>query len=273
MDENMNYTPTPGGTPNPAPYTTPNAAPVYTAPTTGPVYSTPGTGPAYAAPGAGPAYSAPGAGPAYTAPGTGPMYAAPVPAPKKSPLVPLLILAAVVVVAICAAVFFITRNSATSVAKRYVTGYYENDKLASSLWVYDYEALLLTDYDGDEEAFFEDMSDEYDADITSWNEYYKAVDTYWKEYWEDSYGKYKVSVDVVRSKDISVRKLMEDESGAISYLEENLNFDSDKISAAKIVTVKGKLAGEDDIKRDKFEIYMVKIGFTWHVLDWDFIED
>lgn len=266
MDENFNYNPapTPGAAPNPAPYTAPNAAPVYTAPTTGPVYSTPGTGPAYAAPGATPAYSAPGAGS---------MYAAPVLTPKKSLLVPLLIIAAVVVVAICAAVFFITRNSATSVAKRYVTGYYENDKLASSLWAYDYEALILLDYGGDEEVFFEAMSDEYDADITSWNEYYKAVDTYFKEYWEDNYGKYKVSVEVVRSKDISVRRLLDDESDAISYLEENLNFDSDKISAAKIVTVKGKLAGEDDIMREKFEIYMVKIGLTWRVLNWDFVGD
>ena len=250
MDENFNYNPapTPGAAPNPAPYTAPNAAPVY--------YTAPTTGPAYAAP-------------MYAAP----MYAAPVPAPKKSLLVPLLIIAAVVVVAICAAVFFITRNSATSVAKRYVTGYYENDKLASSLWAYDYEALILLDYGGDEEVFFEAMSDEYDAGITSWNEYYKAVDTYFKEYWEDNYGKYKVSVEVVRSKDISVRRLLDDESDAISYLEENLNFDSDKISAAKIVTVKGKLAGEDDIMREKFEIYMVKIGLTWRVLNWDFVGD
>ena len=266
MDENFNYNPapTPGAAPNPAPYTAPNAAPVYTAPT---------TGPAYAAPGAGPAYAAPGAAPAYSAPGAGSMYAAPVPAPKKSPLVPLLILAAVVVVAICAAVFFITRNSATSVAKRFITGYYENDKLYTSLWAYDFEAFLLTSYDGDEEAFFEEMSDEYDADITSWNEYHKAVDTYFKEYWEDNYGKYKVSVEVVRSKDISVRRLLDDESDAISYLEENLNFDSDKISAAKIVTVKGKLAGEDDIMREKFEIYMVKIGLTWRVLAWSYLDD
>lgn len=249
MDENFNYNPapTPGAAPNPAPYTAPNAAPVY--------------------------YTAPTTGPAYAAPGAAPMYAAPVPAPKKSLLVPLLIIAAVVVVAICAAVFFITRNSATSVAKRYVTGYYENDKLASSLWAYDYEALILLDYGGDEEVFFEAMSDEYDADITSWNEYYKAVDTYFKEYWEDNYGKYKVSVEVVRSKDISVRRLLDDESDAISYLEENLNFDSDKISAAKIVTVKGKLAGEDDIKRDKFEIYMVKMGLVWRVLAWSYLDD
>lgn len=249
MDENFNYNPapTPGAAPNPAPYTAPNAAPVY--------------------------YTAPTTGPAYAAPGAAPMYAAPVPAPKKSLLVPLLIIAAVVVVAICAAVFFITRNSATSVAKRYVTGYYENDKLASSLWAYDYEVLLLLDYGGDEEVFFEAMSDEYDADITSWNEYYKAVDTYFKEYWEDNYGKYKVSVEVVRSKDISVRRLLDDESDAISYLEENLNFDSDKISAAKIVTVKGKLAGEDDIMREKFEIYMVKIGLTWRVLAWSYLDD
>lgn len=249
MDENFNYNPapTPGAAPNPAPYTAPNAAPVY--------------------------YTAPTTGPAYAAPGAAPMYAAPVPAPKKSLLVPLLIIAAVVVVAICAAVFFITRNSATSVAKRYVTGYYENDKLASSLWAYDYEALILLDYGGDEEVFFEAMSDEYDADITSWNEYYKAVDTYFKEYWEDNYGKYKVSVEVVRSKDISVRRLLDDESDAISYLEENLNFDSDKISAAKIVTVKGKLAGEDDIMREKFEIYMVKIGLTWRVLAWSYLDD
>ena len=239
MDENFNYNPTstPDGAPNPAPYNAPNAAPVYTAPTTGPA------------------------------------YAAPVPAPKKSPLVPLLIVAAVVVVAICAAVFFITRNSATSVAMRYITACFKDDKLATSLWAFDLYDFYLIDYDGDEETFFEDESDRLDADITSWNEYHKAVDIYNKEYWEDTYGKYTLSVDVIRSKDISVRTALEDNETFVSYLEENLNFDTDKISDAKLVTLKVKIDGEDDIVRDKCEVYMVKTGLVWRVLYWSYIDD
>ena len=266
MDENFNYnpTPTPDGAPNPAPYNAPNAAPVYTAPTTGPVYNTPGTGPAY---------NAPGGAPVYTAPANGYMYAAPAPAPKKSPLVPLLIIAAVVIVAICAAVFFITRNSATSVAKRYITACFEDDKLATSLWAFDLYDYYLIDYDGDEEAFFEDESNAYDADITSWNEYHKAIDIYFKEYWEDTYGKYTLSVDVIRSKDISVRKALEDNSGTVSYLEENLDFDTDKISDAKVVTLKVKIDGEDDTSRRKCEVYMVKMGLVWRVLAWSYLDD
>ena len=256
MDENINYTPTPGAAPTP----TPEAAPV-----TPPIYN--------AAPTTGPAYAAPGATPAYSAPGAGSMYAAPVPAPKKSPLVPLLILAAVVVVAICAAVFFITRNSATSVAKRCITACYEDDKLATSLWAFDLYDYYLIDYDGDVEAFFADESNAYDADITSWNEYHKAIDIYFKEYWEDTYGKYTLSVDVIRSKDISVRKALEENSGTVSYLEENLDFDTDKISDAKVVTLKVKIDGEDDTSRRKCEVYMVKMGLVWRVLAWSYLDD
>lgn len=248
MDENMNYTPTPEETPASAPEIAPAAEPVFTAP----------------------AEPTPNAAPVYTAPGTAP--AAPAPA-KKLPLVPILIAAAVVVVAICAAVFFITRNSASAVAERFVLGCYGDDKTATALQAYDCNAWRLADYDGDEEAFFEYASDRYDTDVTSWNDYYKAVDDDFKESLEEVYGEYKVTAKVLKSKDISVKRVLEDEASLIEMLEDDINFDSDQISDAKLVTVRLKIAGEDGIRRNKYEVYVVKIGLSWRVLAWDYVND
>lgn len=248
MDENMNYTPTPEETPASAPEIAPAAEPVFTAP----------------------AEPTPNAAPVYTAPGTAP--AAPAPA-KKLPLVPILIAAAVVVAAICAAVFFITRNSASAVAERYILGCFKDEKAATALQAYDYNAYRLVDYDGDEEAFFEYASETFDADITSWNDYYKAVDDDFKESLEEVYGEYKVTAKVLKSKDISVKRVLEEKESLIELLENDINFDSDKISDAKLVTVRLKIAGEDGIRRNKYEVYVVKIGLSWRVLARDFVND
>ena len=248
MDENMNYTPTPEETPASAPEIAPAAEPVFTAP-------------------AEPAYTAP----VVTAP-AGAAPAAPAPA-KKLPLVPILIAAAVVVVAICAAVFFITRNSASAVAERYILGCYGDDKTATALQAYDCNAWRLADYDGDEEAFFEYASDRYDTDVTSWNDYYKAVDDDFKESLEEVYGEYKVTAKVLKSKDISVKRVLEEKESLIELLENDINFDSDKISDAKLVTVRLKIAGEDGIRRNKYEVYVVKIGLSWRVLAGDYVND
>ena len=248
MDENMNYTPTPEETPASAPETVPAAEPVFTAP----------------------------AEPAYTAPVvTAPADAAPAaPAPaKKLPLVPILIAAAVVVVAICAAVFFITRNSASAVAERFALGCYGNDKTAAALQAYDYNAYLLADYDGNEEAFFEAMSDRYDTDVTSWNDYHKAVDDDFKESLEELYGEYEVTVKTLKSKDVSVKRVLEDEKLFIEQLEDEINFDSGKIADAKLVTIRLKIAGEDGIRRNKYEVYVVKMGLSWRVLSWKYVND
>lgn len=72
-------------------------------------------------------------------------------------------------------VILLSRNSPSSVAKRYVQAFYTDDKTATSLWAFDFNAIRLSEYDGSEEEFFESMSDEYSADISSWNDFTRLL--------------------------------------------------------------------------------------------------
>lgn len=252
MDENINYTPTPGAAPTP----TPEAAPV-----TPPVYN--------AAPTAGPANStAPTAGPVNTPP----TYNVPAVTPKKPPLKLILIAAAAAIVVICIVVSLISRGNPTSIAERYVKATVTDSKTFMSLFAYDFKDYTLASYDGDEEALFEDVSDEFDADISSWNDVYKAFDAYRAEELEDQYGKYKITVEATKTKDVSVKSVLEDNEWLIENLESSTDFDSDKISDAKLVTVKMKIVGEDDMERSKMEVCMVKVGGSWRVLTSKFVD-
>ena len=129
-------------------------------------------------------------------------------AAKKPPLKFILIGAAALAVVIAVVVILLSRNSPSSVAKRYVQAFYTDDKTATSLWAFDFNALRLSSYDGSEEEFFEAQSDELSADITSWSQFYKATDQSYQEELEDEFGKYKVSTEVTRTRDISVKKLL-----------------------------------------------------------------
>ncbi len=191
---------------------------------------------------------------------------------KKPPLKTVLIIAAVCAAVLAVAVIFLVRSGPSAIAKRYALASWNDQKTAASLCIYDWEAYLLTNYDDDAEKFFEKQSDYYDADISSWSQYYKAVDANLKESLEDEYGKYKITAEVTKSKDMSVKKLLEDTASRIKYLESNIAFDADTIADAKLVTVKLKLAGEDDIDRTKMAVYMVKAGGRWGVLDWDYVD-
>ena len=179
-------------------------------------------------------------------------------AAKKPPLKFILIGAAALAVVIAVVVILLSRNNPSSVAKRYIQAFYTDDKTATSLWAFDFNAIRLSEYDGSEEEFFEAMSDEYSADISSWNDFYKAVDSSFQEQLEDEYGEYKVTTEVTRTKDISVKKA----------LERDINFDTDSISDACVVTAKAKITGEDEIERTKIDVYVVKIGGSWGVLDY-----
>lgn len=239
MDENINYTPTPGTVPTPAPGAAPVTPPVYnTAPTAGPV-------------------------------NTPPMYNVPAVTPKKPPLKLILIAAAAAIVVICIVVSLISRGSPTSVAERFTKAIINDTKTGVSLLAYDYKDFRLASYDGDEEALFEDVSDSYDIDVSSWNDVYKAIDADRAEELEDEFGKYKITVEATKTKDVSVRSVLEDNEWLIDTLESSTGFDSDKISDAKIVTVKAKIVGEDDMDRSKMEVCMVKIGGSWRVLSFD----
>ncbi len=252
MDENINYTPTPGAAPTPTPEAAPVTPPIYNAaPTTGPVNST-----------------APTAGPVNTPP----TYNVPAVTPKKPPLKLILIAAVAAIVVICIVVSLISRGNPTSVAERYIKATVTDLKTAVSLCAYDFKEYRLSSYDGDEEAFFEDMSDQFDADVSSWNDFYKAFDTNTAEGLEDEYGKYKITVEATKTKDVSVRSVLEDYEWLIENLESSTDFDSDKISDAKLVTVKTKIVGEDDMERSKLEVCMVKIGGSWRVLSFNSVD-
>lgn len=189
-------------------------------------------------------------------------------AAKKPPLKFILIGAAALAVVIAVVVILLSRNNPSSVAKRYVQAFYTDDKAATSLWAFDFNAIRLSEYDGSEEEFFEAMSDEYSADISSWNDFYKAVDSSFQEQLEDEYGEYKVTTEVTRTKDISVKKALEDCAVWVKILERDINFDTDSISDACVVTAKAKITGEDEIERTKIDVYVVKIGGSWGVLDY-----
>ncbi len=185
-------------------------------------------------------------------------------AKKKLSLTTIIILAAVALLVIVAAVLFLVRNSPASVAKRYVN--IANMQAALSSRAFDYKANLLYDYDGSEDEFFEAKSDYFEVDISSWSDYYKAVDESMRETIEEDLGKYKVTAEVTRTKEKSVDWLLEEEDSWLDTLEERTGFDRDSINAVRLVTVKLKIAGEDEILRDTYEIIVVRTGLFWGAL-------
>ena len=61
---------------------------------------------------------------------------------------------------------------------------------------------------------------------------------------------------------------LEDCAVWVKILERDINFDTDSISDACVVTAKAKITGEDEIERTKIDVYVVKIGGSWGVLDY-----
>ena len=125
----------------------------------------------------------------------------------------------------------------------------------------------------DEDDFFEAMSDKYDENITSWGSFFKAKNKSDKETIEDLVEKYKITTEVTRTKDISVKKLLKENSLLIEGLEAKGLIDRDDISAAKEIVVKMKVKGEDQTVRNTYDMYLVKIGGAWKVLDYDVDSD
>ena len=59
----------------------------------------------------------------------------------------------------------------------------------------------------------------------------------------------------------------------IASLEKAGSFDSDEIKAAKEVTIKGKIVGEDKTDRQTIQVYVVKMSNGWKVLAADSVSD
>lgn len=181
----------------------------------------------------------------------------------------VILLAAIVIGGICGVISY---NSPKSVALRFIKADCEfNLKAEEKLLAYDYRTATLYDneYENREEAFFEHLSDVYDEDINSWEDYFKVYQKQNLENMEDSFGDYKYIYNVSRIKDISVRKVKEENKSLLSSLERAVDFDADTIEEGKKVTVKIKLDSEDEgIVRFTAYVTLVKASGSWKILNW-----
>ena len=184
---------------------------------------------------------------------------------SKENLPKLIAIAAAVVVVAVLLIVLIGNSGPKAVAEKYVKACLDLDvDKMDKLSAFELKEYLLDYYyDGDEEEFFEDVSEEYDEDVTSWKELSKAYKAYLKE----EYGKYKVEVDVSKVKELSAKKL-ESEVGEWLYEDlEDFGFDADKVKSGAEATVKVKLKGEDGKENETLTIYLAKIGGSWKVLN------
>lgn len=186
---------------------------------------------------------------------------------RKMPL----ILAAAAVVVVVVVLLLISGNNPGNIAEKFVVNVYTDEKAAVSMYAYDYKAYLTDDYD-DLDEFFDDATDRYDRKVNSWGSYFKAVDDYYKENLEDDLGKFSVSAEAIKSKDISINTLKDEWSWRISNLEDEGLFNIDDVSDAKVVTVRLTLDGKVDTERMKYDVYLVKMGLSWKVFAIDNID-
>lgn len=186
---------------------------------------------------------------------------------KKRKIIAVVLLVVIVLGGAAAGVF--SYFSPSSTAERFCKAFFYDSRTFFGMRAYDAQSMLLYSYDGDEEAFFEDASDDAKADIASWDDYYKALDTMHEEELTDEYGRYKVTVETTRVRDVSIKKLEEDCGKWLEKLESRGLFDRDSIQAVKEVMVKAKLTGEDETERETFEVYLVKVGFQWKVIAYE----
>lgn len=173
------------------------------------------------------------------------------------------ILGVVVVIGVVCGV--ISYNSPASVARRCAKASYENDYRVLN------STLVGGKYywfgDEDEQEWLEYRSSWYDEDFSSMSDYYKYVKTERDEYLYDYYGEYKITTRVSKEKDVRVGKLLDDDD--IVETLDMLDIDEGRIKAAKLVTVKLHIDGEDDSDRWTLEVQLVRIGLAWKVIDWN----
>ena len=183
---------------------------------------------------------------------------------RKKTIIAIAVILVIGIVAGC----LISRGSPENVAVRFVEAWILDDlEKTHKVMAYDYYAYHLEEMS--EEEFFEAYSDEFKEDIQIWKDLSDYCRTSMEENLEDEYGNYKLSFDVSRVKDMSIRRLEDEYEYTLDWLEEDLAFDRDDISDAKEVTVKCKIEGEDETERMTYTVCMVKMGGAWKVLDYD----
>ncbi len=173
------------------------------------------------------------------------------------------ILGVIVVIGVVCGV--ISYNSPASVAQRFaktwcVSDYKVNDSTLVGGKYYWFG-------DEDEQEWLEEQSSWYDEDFSSMSDYYNYMKTECDEYLYDEYGEYKITTRVSKEKDVRVGKLLDDDD--IVETLDTLDIDEGRVKAAKLVTVKLHIDGEDDSDRCTLEVQLVRIGLAWKVIDWD----
>lgn len=175
------------------------------------------------------------------------------------------ILGVIVVIGVVCGV--ISYNSPASVAQRFaktwcVSDYKVNDSTLVGGKYYWFG-------DEDEQEWLEEQSSWYDEDFSSMSDYYNYMKTERDEYLYDEYGEYKITTRVSKEKDVRVGKLLDDDD--IVETLDTLDIDEGRVKAAKLVTVKLHIDGEDDSDRATVEVWLAKIGLAWKVIDWYYI--
>lgn len=173
------------------------------------------------------------------------------------------ILGVIVVIGVVCGV--ISYNSPASVARRYVKARYEfDDKVEDSVRV---GGKYYRFGDMDEQEWLEEQSSQFDEDFSSMSDYYNYWKTERDEGLYDYYGEYKITTRVSKEKDVRVGKLLDDDD--IVETLDTLDIDEGRVKAAKLVTVKLHVDGEDDSDRLTYEVQLVRIGLAWKVIDWN----
>ena len=169
-------------------------------------------------------------------------------------------------VAIVAVFSVLTATSSCDyTAKEFAKAFFEDDlKTMDELMAYDYKSTIMNWYDGEEE-FCEIMSESLNADIKNWNDFCKVTHDEMKISIEDEYGKYKIESVVIKSKDLSIEDL-ENEVECDFY--EEYGFDINSVKEVKYVSTSTRINGEYDNENDQLDLYMVKTGSKWKVIDW-----
>lgn len=173
------------------------------------------------------------------------------------------ILGVIVVIGVVCGV--ISYNSPASVARRHAKASFEGDYRVTN------STLVGGKYywfgDEDEQEWLEYCGNWYGEDFSSMSEYYNYMKTERDDTLYDEYGEYKITTRVSKEKDVRVGKLLDDED--IVEKLDMLDIDEGRVKAAKLVTVKLHIDGEDDSDRMTFEVRLVRIGLAWKVIGVD----
>ena len=183
---------------------------------------------------------------------------------SKKPLFAIIGVAAAALIAAVALVFFL--GSPERVAKKYMDAWMYGDVVTLHKYLaYDNYADIVGDMDEDD--YFEDLSEKYDEDITSWEELAEYNYVTNDEWYSDEYGDYKIEITVSKVKDKTPRSLKKEFESVIDRLEEYTDYDHDDVSAGKVLEIKVKIKGDEDSLRTSYNLYMVKMGLSWKIFN------